>query len=56
MLLNYNSFQLIITSNSYIKVIANGAKICYLKFAIKLLFKRINSGFIASNFNIIYIN
>jgi hypothetical protein len=55
-LLNYNSLQLIIASNSYAKVIANRAKICYFKFTVELLFKRINSGFTADNLNIIYIN
>ena len=52
-LLDYNSLQLIIASNSYAKVIANRAKIYYLKFAAELLFKRINSGSTANNLNII---
>ena len=55
-LLDYNSPQFIIVSNSYIKVIANRAKICYLKFVAKLLFKGVNSGFTINNFNIVYIN
>jgi hypothetical protein len=55
-LLDYNGFQLIITSNGYTKVVTNRAKICYLKFAIELLFKGINSGFTANNLDIIYIN
>ena len=55
-LLNYNSLQLIIASNSYTKIVANRAKICYLKFTIELLFKRVNSGSITDDFNIIYIN
>ena len=55
-LLNYNSLQLIIANNSYAKIIANRAKIYHLKFTVKLLFKRVNSGFTANNFNIIYIN
>jgi hypothetical protein len=55
-LLNYNSLQLIIASNSYAKVIANRAKIYYLKFAVELLFKGVNSGSTADNLNIIYIN
>ena len=55
-LLNYNSLQLTITNNSHAKVIANKAKICYLKLATKLLFKGINNGFITNNLNIIYIN
>ena len=55
-LLNYNSLQLTITSNGYTKIVANRAKICHLKFATELLFKRVNSGFAANNLNIIYIN
>ena len=55
-LLNYNSLQLTIVSNSYTKVVADRAKICYFKFVAKLLFKRINSSFTANNFNIIYID
>ena len=55
-LLNHNSLQLIIASNSYAKVVANRAKICYLKFAAELLFKRVDGGSTADNFNIIYIN
>ena len=55
-LLNYNSLQLTIASNGYAKVVANKAKICHLKFAAKLLFKKVNGGFIINNFNIIYIN
>ena len=43
-------------SNSYIKVVADRAKIYYLKFITKLLFKGVNNGFTANNFNIIYIN
>ena len=55
-LLNYNSLQLIIVSNSYIRVIANKTKICHFKFAITLLFKGVNNSFTANNPNIIYIN
>ena len=55
-LLDCNSPQLIIISNSYAKVVANRAKIYYFKFTIELLFKGVNSGFTANNFNIIYIN
>ena len=55
-LLDRNSLQLTVVSNSYTKVVANRAKICYLKFAIELLFKGVNSGSIADNLNIIYIN
>ena len=55
-LLNHNSLQLIITSNSYTKVVANRAKICHLKYTIKLLFKRVNGGSTADNLNIIYID
>jgi hypothetical protein len=43
-------------SNSYAKVVANRAKIYYLKFAIKLLFKGVNGGSTTDNFNIIHIN
>ena len=43
-------------SNGYAKVVANRAKICYLKFAAKLLFKRVNGGFTVNDFNIIYID
>ena len=55
-LLNYNSLQLIIISNSYAKVVANRAKIYYLKFAVELLFKTVNSSFTTNNLNIIYKN
>jgi hypothetical protein len=55
-LLNYNSLQLIIVSNSYAKVVADRAKICYLKFTTELLFKGVNSGSTANNLDIIYIN
>ena len=43
-------------SNGYAKVVANRAKICYFKFVAELLFKRVNGGFAADNFNIVYIN
>ena len=56
MLLNYNSLQLIIASNSHTKVVANRAKIYYLKFTAELLFKGVDSSFTANNLNIIYIN
>ena len=55
-LLNYNSLQLIITNNGYIKVVANRAKIYYFKFTAELLFKGVNGGSTANNLNIIYIN
>ena len=55
-LLDYNGLQLIIASNGHAKVVANRAKICHLKFATELLFKRVNSGSITNNFNIIYID
>ena len=55
-LLNYNSFQFIITSNSHAKVIADRAKIYYFKFTAELLFKRVNSGSTVNNLNIIYID
>ena len=44
-LLNRNSLQLIITSNGYAKIVADRAKIHYLKFTTKLLFKGVNGGF-----------
>ena len=43
-------------SNSYAKVVANRAKIYYLKFAAELLFKGVNSGSTANNLNIVYID
>ena len=55
-LLDHNSLQLIIASNGYAKIVANKAKICYLKFTTELLFKGVNSGFTINNLNIIYIN
>ena len=55
-LLDCNGLQLIIISNGYTKVVANRAKIYYLKFAIELLFKRVNSGPAINNLNIIYID
>jgi hypothetical protein len=55
-LLNHNSLQLMIASNSHAKVVANRAKIYYFKFTAELLFKGVNSGSTANNLNIIYIN
>jgi len=55
-LLDYNSLQLIIVNNSHAKVVADRAKIYYLKFAAELLFKGVNSGSTTNNFNIIYID
>ena len=55
-LLDYNSLQFIIISNSYTKVVTNRAKICHLKFATELLFKGVNGGSTTNNLNIIYIN
>jgi hypothetical protein len=55
-LLDCNSLQLIIVSNSYAKVVADRAKICHLKFTAELLFKGVNSGSAADDFDIIYIN
>ena len=52
-LLNHNGLQLMITSNGHTKVVANKAKIYYLKFTAELLFKRVNSGSAANNLNII---
>ena len=55
-LLDYNSLQLMIMNNGYAKVVADRVKIYYLKFVIKLLFKGVNSGSTADDFNIIYID
>jgi hypothetical protein len=55
-LLDCNSLQFTIVSNSYAKVVANRAKIYYLKFTAELLFKGVNSGSATDDFNIIYIN
>ena len=55
-MLNYNSLQLTIASNSHAKVVADRAKIYHLKFAAKLLFKRVDNSFTADNLNIIYID
>jgi hypothetical protein len=55
-LLDCNSLQFTIMSNSYTKVVADRAKIYYLKFTTELLFKRVNSGSTADNLDIIYIN
>ncbi len=55
-LLDCNSLQLMIINNGHAKVVADRAKIYYLKFIIKLLFKGVNNGFTINDFNIIYIN
>ena len=55
-LLDYNSLQLMIASNGHAKVVADRAKIYYLKFAAELLFKGVDGGSTTNNFNIIYIN
>ena len=55
-LLDYNSLQFIIASNSHAKVVANRAKIRYLKFTTELLFKGVNGSSAANNLDIIYIN
>ena len=55
-LLDCNSLQLMIINNGYVKVVADRAKIYYLKFAAKLLFKGVNNGSTANNLNIIYID
>ena len=56
MLLNCNNLQLIITSNSYTKIVTDKAKICYFKFTTELLFKGVNGGSAVNNLDIIYIN
>ena len=55
-LLDCNSLQLMIVNNSHAKVVADRAKIYYLKFAAKLLFKGVNGGSAADNLNIVYID
>ena len=55
-LLNYNSLQFIIASNSYTKIVADRAKIYYLKFTTELLFKGVNGGSTINDLDIIYIN
>jgi hypothetical protein len=55
-LLDHNSLQLIIVSNSHAKVIADRAKIYYLKLAAELLFKGVDGSSAANNLDIVYIN
>ena len=55
-LLDHNNLQLIIINNSHAKVVANRAKICYLKLAAELLFKGVNGGSTADNLDIVYID
>ena len=55
-LLDRNSLQLMIASNGHAKVVADRAKICHFKFAAELLFKGVNGGSTADDFDIIYIN
>ena len=45
-----------IISNSHAKVVANRAKIHYLKFTAELLFKGVNGSSTADNLNIVYID
>ena len=45
-----------IASNGHTKVVANRAKICYLKFTTELLFKKVNGSSTTDNLNIIYID
>ena len=56
MLLDRNSLQLTIASNGHAKIVADRAKICYLKFVAELLFKRVDGGSTADNLDIIYID
>ena len=56
LLLDCNSLQLMIVNNSYTKIVADRAKICYFKFAAKLLFKGVNNSSTANNLNIIYVD
>ena len=55
-LLDCNSLQLMIVSNGYTKVVADRAKICYLKFTTELLFNGVNGGPTADNLNIVYVD
>ena len=55
-LLDCNSLQLIIVSNGYTKVVANRAKICYLKFTTELPFNRVDGSPTTNNLNIVYID
>ena len=55
-LLDRNGLQLTIASNGHAKVVADRAKICYLKFAAELLFKRVDGGSAADNLNIVYVD
>jgi hypothetical protein len=55
-LLDYNSLQLTIASNSHTKVVADRAKIYYLKFTAELLFKGVNNSSTTNNLDIIYMN
>ena len=55
-LLDCNSLQLTIVSNSYAKVVVNRAKIYYLKFAAEFLFKGVNGGPTTDNLNVVYID
>ena len=45
-----------IINNGYAKVIADKAKICYLKFAAKLLFKGVNNNSTANNLDVVYVD
>jgi hypothetical protein len=45
-----------IVSNGYTKVVANRAKICYLKLAAELLFKGVDGSSATNDLNIVYIN
>jgi hypothetical protein len=55
-LLDRNSLQLIIASDSYAKVVADRAKICHLKFTIELPFNGVNGGPTADNLNVVYVD
>ena len=45
-----------IMNNGYAKVVADRAKIYYLKFAVELLFKVVNGGSATNNLDIVYID
>ena len=55
-LLDRNGLQLTIASNGHAKVVADRAKICHLKFAVELLFKRVDGGSAADDLNIVYVD
>ena len=55
-LLDRNGLQLTIASNGHAKVVADRAKVCHLKFAAELLFKRVDGGSAADDLDIVYVD